>query len=109
MTVLLSDAATEEASVAKLISDRASHDFVPGSSAGFERDGIKLRRAAGPLAGATGAGQADNRPRWAQVSRPSSRMGEVRGDTVLFDIIDQAGNMISAALPSRRLATVQPA
>jgi gamma-glutamyltranspeptidase len=48
---------------------------------------VKLRRAEGhrEAVGAMGAGE------------PTvGRFGEVRGDTVHFDIIDQAGNMISA-------------
>jgi len=48
---------------------------------------VKLRRQEGhrEAVGAMGAGE------------PTvGRFGEVRGDTVHFDIIDQAGNMISA-------------
>ena len=70
----------------KLISDRASLEFIPGSVEGFGSV-VKLRRAEGhrEAVGAMGAGE------------PTvGRFGEVRGDTVHFDIIDQAGNMISA-------------
>jgi gamma-glutamyltranspeptidase/glutathione hydrolase len=70
----------------KLISDRASLDFVPGSVEGFGSV-IKLRRQEGhrEAVGAMGAGE------------PTvGRLGEVRGDTVHFDIIDRDGNMISA-------------
>ena len=70
----------------KLISDQASLDFVPGSVEGFGSI-VKLRRQEGhrEAVGAMGAGE------------PTvGRFGEVRGDTVHFDIIDQAGNMISA-------------
>jgi gamma-glutamyltranspeptidase/glutathione hydrolase len=92
MAVLLSDAYNNERR--KLITDRASHDFVPGSVQGFGAV-IKLRRATGALAGATGAGEPTTGSMGA--GEPTvSRMGEVRGDTVHFDIIDQAGNMISA-------------
>jgi gamma-glutamyltranspeptidase/glutathione hydrolase len=92
MTVLLSDAYNNDRR--KLISDRASHDFLPGSVEGFGAV-VQLRRAKGPLAGATGAGEPTTATMGA--GEPTvSRMGEVRGDTVHFDIIDQAGNIISA-------------
>src|SRR6202790_1580535 len=85
IATLLSDAYNDERR--KLISrDEASLDFVPGSVEGFG-SGVKLRRAEGhrEAVGAMGAGE------------PTvGRFGEVRGDTVHFDIIDQAGNMISA-------------
>ncbi|HEY7845894.1 MAG TPA: gamma-glutamyltransferase family protein [Bradyrhizobium sp.] len=81
---LLSDAYNDERR--KLISEKASHDFIPGSVEGFGAV-VKLRRAEGhrEAVGAMGAGE------------PTvGRFGEVRGDTVHFDIIDTAGNMISA-------------
>ena len=81
---LLSDAYNDERR--KLISDKASLDFTPGSVEGFGAV-VKLRRAEGhrEAVGAMGAGE------------PTvGRFGEVRGDTVHFDIIDTAGNMISA-------------
>jgi gamma-glutamyltranspeptidase / glutathione hydrolase len=81
---LLSDAYNNERR--KLITDRASLEFTPGSVEGFGAV-VKLRRAEGARAavGALGAGE------------PTvGRLGEVRGDTVHFDIVDQAGNMISA-------------
>jgi gamma-glutamyltranspeptidase/glutathione hydrolase len=82
---LLSDAYNDERR--KLISrDKASLDFLPGSVEGFGSI-VKMRRAEGhrEAVGAMGAGE------------PTvGRFGEVRGDTVHFDIIDQAGNMISA-------------
>jgi gamma-glutamyltranspeptidase / glutathione hydrolase len=84
IATLLSDTYNDERR--KLISDQASLDFVPGSVEGFGSV-IKLRREAGhrEAVGAMGAGE------------PTvGRFGEVRGDTVHFDIIDQAGNMISA-------------
>src|SRR5205085_1134561 len=56
---------------------------------------VQLRRAKGPLAGATGAGEPATGAMGA--GEPTvGRLGDVRGDTVHFDIIDQAGNMISA-------------
>ncbi|MGY4568944.1 gamma-glutamyltransferase family protein [Bradyrhizobium pachyrhizi] len=82
---LLSDAYNNERR--KLISkDKASLDFRPGSLEGFGGV-VKLRHAEGhrEAVGAMGAGE------------PTvGRFGEVRGDTVHFDIIDKAGNMISA-------------
>src|SRR5487761_2693149 len=84
IATLLSDAYNDERR--KLISDKASLDFVPGSVEGFGAV-VKLRRQEGhrEAVGAMGAGE------------PTvGRFGVVRGDTVHFDIIDQAGNMISA-------------
>ncbi len=84
IATLLSDTYNDERR--KLISDKASLDFIPGSIEGFGSV-VRLRRAEGnrEAVGAMGAGE------------PTvGRFGEVRGDTVHFDIIDQAGNMISA-------------
>ncbi len=85
IATLLSDAYNDERR--KLISkDKASLDFIPGSVEGFGAV-VKLRRAEGhrEAVGAMGAGE------------PTvGRFGEVRGDTVHFDIIDKAGNMVSA-------------
>jgi gamma-glutamyltranspeptidase/glutathione hydrolase len=84
IATLLSDAYNDERR--KLISEKASLEFIPGSVEGFGAV-VKLRRAEGnrEAVGAMGAGE------------PTvGRFGEVRGDTVHFDIIDQAGNMISA-------------
>jgi len=84
ITTLLSDAYNDERR--QLVSDQASLDLVAGSVAGFGAV-IKLRHEAGQreAVGAMGAGE------------PTvGRFGEVRGDTVHFDIIDNAGNMISA-------------
>ena len=70
----------------KLISKTASLDLRPGSVAGFG-GAVQMRREQGPrlAVGAFGAGE------------PTvGRMGEVIGDTVHFDIIDQAGNMVSS-------------
>jgi gamma-glutamyltranspeptidase / glutathione hydrolase len=70
----------------KLISNKASMDLRPGSLPGFG-GAIKVRREEGPRAavGSLGAGE------------PTvGRVGEVIGDTVHFDIIDQAGNMVSS-------------
>src|SRR5207302_660471 len=81
---LLSDAYNDESR--KLIGASASHELLPGSVEGFGAV-VKLRRAEGAreAVGAMGAGE------------PTvGRLGEVRGDTVHFDIVDRAGNMISA-------------
>jgi gamma-glutamyltranspeptidase/glutathione hydrolase len=70
----------------KLISNKASMDLHPGSLPGFG-GAIQVRRDDGPRAavGSLGAGE------------PTvGRVGEVIGDTVHFDIIDQAGNMVSS-------------
>ena len=70
----------------KLISNKASMDLCPGSLPGFG-GAIQVRREDGPRAavGSRGAGE------------PTvGRVGEVIGDTVHFDIIDQAGNMVSS-------------
>ena len=108
IATLLSDAYNDERR--KLISkDKASLDFTPGSVEGFGAV-VKLRRAEGhrEAVGAMGAGE------------PTvGRFGEVRGDTVHFDIIDQAGNMVSATpsggwlqsspvIPETRLLPRQP-
>jgi gamma-glutamyltranspeptidase/glutathione hydrolase len=70
----------------KLISNRASLDLRPGEVAGYG-GAIQVRVEEGPRAavGSLGAGE------------PTvGRVGEVIGDTVHFDIVDRAGNMVSA-------------
>jgi gamma-glutamyltranspeptidase / glutathione hydrolase len=90
MPTLLSDAYNAERR--KLVADKASLELRPGSIEGFGAV-VKLRRetaatAAGagePTVGRLGAGE------------PTvGKMGTMRGDTVHFDIIDKAGNMISS-------------
>jgi gamma-glutamyltranspeptidase / glutathione hydrolase len=67
----------------KLIGDTASMELRPGSVEGFGSV-VKLKTGAKLIAG-MGAGE------------PTvGRMGEVVGDTVHFDIVDQAGNMITS-------------
>jgi gamma-glutamyltranspeptidase/glutathione hydrolase len=81
---LLSDA--YNADRRKLVSDTASLELLPGSVAGFGAV-VTLRREEGQrlAVGAMGAGE------------PTvGRLGEMIGDTVHFDIVDRAGNMISA-------------
>jgi gamma-glutamyltranspeptidase/glutathione hydrolase len=84
METLLSDAYNDERR--RLIHHTASLELLPGSVEGFGAV-IQLKRAEGAreAVGAMGAGE------------PTvGRVGEVRGDTVHFDIVDQAGNMVSA-------------
>ena len=78
---LLSDAYNAERR--KLVTDKASLELRPGSVEGFGSI-VKLKPGAKLVAG-MGAGE------------PTvGRMGEVVGDTVHFDIVDQAGNMVTA-------------
>ena len=84
MATLLSDAYNDERRT--LVSDKASLELRPGSVAGFGAV-VKLRREEGArrAVGGLGAGE------------PTvGRFGEMRGDTVHFDIVDAAGNMVSA-------------
>jgi gamma-glutamyltranspeptidase / glutathione hydrolase len=79
---LLSDA--YNAARRKLVHHTASHALRPGSIEGF---GAVVKLAAAQPAGGDMAG----------VGEPTvARLGTLRGDTVHFDIVDQAGNMISA-------------
>src|SRR6476660_2036521 len=71
----------------KLISNKASMDLRPGSLTGFG-GAMQIRREDGPRAavGSLGAGE------------PTvGRVGEVIVDTVHFDIVDQAGNVVSSS------------
>jgi gamma-glutamyltranspeptidase/glutathione hydrolase len=94
MATLLSDAYNAERR--QLVGDLASLELRPGSVEGFGAV-VKLRtlplpgdaREVAPdraaALGAMGAGE------------PTvGRLGEMRGDTVHFDIVDRAGNMVSA-------------
>ncbi|MFL6798730.1 MAG: gamma-glutamyltransferase family protein [Xanthobacteraceae bacterium] len=84
ITTLLSDAYNDERR--RLITGDASHELRPGSVEGFGAV-VKMRREEGVrrAVGAMGAGE------------PTvGRIGEMRGDTVHFDIVDEPGNMISA-------------
>jgi gamma-glutamyltranspeptidase / glutathione hydrolase len=82
METLLSDAYNAERR--KLIDHTASLELRPGSIEGFGGI-VKLFGERAPLAAAAGAGE------------PTvGRLGGTRGDTVHFDIVDQAGNMVSA-------------
>jgi gamma-glutamyltranspeptidase/glutathione hydrolase len=90
MATLLSDAYNNERR--KLISDNASLELRPGSIEGFGAV-LKLRRD--PVPPAAGAGE-PTVGRLGAGEPTVGRMGNTRGDTVHFDIIDQAGNMVSA-------------
>ena len=82
--VLLSDA--YNAARRKLITDRASLELRPGTIEGFG-GAVAMHVTDGPrlAVGSIGAGE------------PTvGRMGTVNGDTVHFDIIDKAGNMVSS-------------
>ncbi len=82
MTTLLSDA--YNSARRPLVGETASLEFLPGSIEGYGAV-IKLRRPSAPVDGADGAGE------------PTvGRLGGTHGDTVHFDIVDQAGNMVSA-------------
>jgi gamma-glutamyltranspeptidase/glutathione hydrolase len=80
MATLLSDA--YNTTRRKLVGAAASLELRPGSIEGFGAV-VKLRQHALPLA--AGAGE------------PTvGRLGATRGDTVHFDIVDEAGNMVSS-------------
>jgi gamma-glutamyltranspeptidase / glutathione hydrolase len=89
MATLLSDAYNDERR--KLVTEKASLELRPGSVKGFGAV-VKLRREEGRVPSALAGGVAG-----LGAGEPTvGRLGEMRGDTVHFDIIDQAGNMISA-------------
>ena len=82
MATLLSDA--YNAARRKLVAHSASLELRPGSIEGFGAI-VKFPDRAPAAAAAAGAGE------------PTvGKLGGVRGDTVHFDIVDQAGNMVSA-------------
>jgi gamma-glutamyltranspeptidase/glutathione hydrolase len=87
METLLSDAYNQDRR--KLIQSTASLELRPGSVEGFGAI-VELRKHArlgteAAASAAMGAGE------------PTvGRLGEMRGDTVHFDIVDRAGNMVSA-------------
>ena len=67
------------------VANKASMELRPGSVEGFGAHRSGARRAPRAAVGSLGAGE------------PTvGRMGEVVGDTVHFDIVDQAGNMVSS-------------
>ncbi len=84
MATLLSDAYNSVRR--ELVTEQASLELRPGSIEGFGAV-VKLRRETGPKNAAMAAGAGE----------PTvGRLGSMRGDTVHFDIVDQAGNMISS-------------
>ena len=87
LATLLSDAYNDERR--KLIGATASMEQRPGAIAGRGKAfGVRLADGARAAVGASGVGE------------PTvGQLGEVRGDTVHFDIIDRHGNMV-AATPS---------
>ncbi|THJ67953.1 transferase [Arthrobacter echini] len=73
-----------------LIGDTASLEFRPGTVPGHEPFVPPLRTGYTPPALADGSG-------FAGVGEPTvSRTGETRGDTCHLDVVDSAGNMVSA-------------
>ncbi|KNC19709.1 transferase [Arthrobacter sp. RIT-PI-e] len=73
-----------------LITETASHEFRPGTVPGHEPFVPPLRTAYTPPALADGSG-------FAGAGEPTvSRSGETRGDTCHIDVVDSAGNMVSA-------------
>ena len=87
MATLLSDA--YNAARRKLVAPTASLELRPGSIEGFGAV-VKFPDRAPAAAGAAAAAAAG-------AGEPTvGKLGGVRGDTVHFDIVDQAGNMVSA-------------
>ncbi|MGP5163044.1 gamma-glutamyltransferase family protein [Arthrobacter rhombi] len=75
-----------------LITERASHDFRPGTVPGYapfvpelRTEGPSPARADGAKTGFAGVGEPTVRP-----------SGETRGDTCHLDVVDRWGNMVSA-------------
>jgi gamma-glutamyltranspeptidase / glutathione hydrolase len=91
-----------------LVTDRASLELRPGVIEGFgKRVEVRLGEGARTAVGSSGAGEPTvGRIVWTHddgddpSARPGElavgRMGASSGDTVHFDIVDQAGNMVSA-------------
>jgi gamma-glutamyltranspeptidase / glutathione hydrolase len=87
MATLLSDA--YNSARRKLVAPTASLELRPGSIEGFGAV-VKFPDRAPAAAGAAAAAAAGT-------GEPTvGKLGGVRGDTVHFDIVDQAGNMVSA-------------
>jgi len=104
---LLSDAYNAERR--KLITETASHELRPGTIAGFGKTmGLRLADSARAAVGSSGAGEPtvgdipwthdeDDLPDAIAVqAKKREKMGAVPGDTVHFDIVDKAGNMVSS-------------
>ncbi|HLH99089.1 MAG TPA: gamma-glutamyltransferase family protein [Xanthobacteraceae bacterium] len=87
----------------KLVGERASLEQRPGNVSGLGKAlGVRAHGSAGGGAGAgePTVGRTPASPPWTHDEKmPAASItdqGIVRGDTVHFDIVDQAGNMISA-------------
>jgi gamma-glutamyltranspeptidase/glutathione hydrolase len=105
LATLLSDSYNAERR--KLVTDRASLEQRPGSVAGFGaivpflRQGDRLvpqgAGAGEPTVGKVWTHDDTHDPSLAGAGEPTvGRLGQMRGDTVHFDIVDQAGNMVSS-------------
>jgi gamma-glutamyltranspeptidase/glutathione hydrolase len=105
LETLLSDSYNAERR--KLVTDTASMDQRPGSVQGygavmpFRRQGDRLVPqgvgAGEPTVGKLWTHDEDHDPSLAGAGEPTvGRMGQMRGDTVHFDIVDKAGNMVSS-------------
>jgi gamma-glutamyltranspeptidase/glutathione hydrolase len=100
--VLLSDAYNAERR--KLITDRASLEQRPGTIPGFgKRLEARLADGARAAVSSSGAGEPTVGRIWTHdderlpdVDDTRARAGATPGDTVHFDIIDRAGNMVSS-------------
>jgi gamma-glutamyltranspeptidase/glutathione hydrolase len=92
MATLLSDA--YNADRRKLVGATASMELRPGAIDGFGTV-IEMRERSPGVAG-TGAGEPTVGNLGGAGEPTVGRLGGTRGDTVHFDIIDQAGNMVSA-------------
>ena len=104
LATLLSDAYNAERR--RLIGDRASLEQRPGTIDGFGKQ-LAVRVAGVARGGAAGAGEPTVGELWTHDDTRDpgivviehgklDRAGAMRGDTVHFDIIDQAGNMVSS-------------
>jgi len=89
---LLSDAYNDARR--KIVGDTASLDLRPGSIEGFGAV-VNLPRARAAAVAAAGAGE-PTVGRLGAGEPTVGRLGGVRGDTVHFDIVDEAGNMVSS-------------
>jgi gamma-glutamyltranspeptidase/glutathione hydrolase len=107
MQVLLSDAYNAERR--KLVGERASLELRPGDIPGYgKRPEFRVSDGQRTAVANSGAGEptvgrmvwthdADHDPSLLRAGEPTvDRSGMTRGDTVHFDIIDQAGNMVSS-------------
>ena len=101
--VLLSDVYNEERR--KLITGRASLELRPGTVPGFGKQlDVRLAEGARAAVATSGAGEptvgridwTHDENRLPDAAALRERAGAIPGDTVHFDIVDQAGNMVSS-------------